>query len=575
MSYQVLARKWRPKSFETLVGQDHVVRALTNALEQNRLHHAYLFTGTRGVGKTTLARILAKSLNCEIGITAKPCGICGACSEIDRGRFVDLIEVDAASNTQVDAMRDLLDNAQYAPTAGRFKVYIIDEVHMLSKSAFNAMLKTLEEPPAHVKFILATTDPQKVPVTVLSRCLQFNLRQMAGTSITGHLQYILGQENIPYEPAALHLIARAADGSMRDALSLTDQAIAYGGQTVNESEVRAMLGAIDQSYLYLLINALLANDGHALIAQAKLMAERSLSFESALNDLAQLLHQIAVAQIVPDSVADDLPEREVLLDLAQRMPAETLQLYYQIALLGRRDISLAPDEFAGFSMSLLRMLAFTPDSNGTQNDGNTEKAPVRQTSAALASALKPRTTMPAAPTSTPEVVQNNIAQQTAPTDYVPDVVMLDQTQTIPLPELIVAQGIENLPLLASPHQFNGNWRGLVDELKLGLARALSQHCELVAYDENSISLSVPEAQKHLLLPNYQEKLSSAICQHFDKKIKLQFSVGGTGNTPAKQISQEKARAQANAESTIEDDGFVQDLINEFGASIIPNSIKPI
>ena len=244
MSYQVLARKWRPKSFETLVGQDPVVRALTNALEQNRLHHAYLFTGTRGVGKTTLARILAKSLNCETGISATPCGVCTTCMEIDKGRFIDLIEVDAASNTQVDAMRDLLDSAQYAPTAGRFKVYIIDEVHMLSKSAFNAMLKTLEEPPAHVKFILATTDPQKVPVTVLSRCLQFNLRQMAGTSIIGHLQNILGQENIPYEATALHLIARAADGSMRDALSLTDQAIAYGGQTVNESEVRAMLGAI-------------------------------------------------------------------------------------------------------------------------------------------------------------------------------------------------------------------------------------------------------------------------------------------------------------------------------------------
>jgi DNA polymerase-3 subunit gamma/tau len=264
MSYQVLARKWRPKSFETLVGQDHVVRALTNALEQNRLHHAYLFTGTRGVGKTTLARILAKSLNCETGITAKPCGVCNACTEIDKGRFVDLIEVDAASNTQVDAMRDLLDNAQYAPTAGRFKVYIIDEVHMLSKSAFNAMLKTLEEPPAHVKFILATTDPQKVPVTVLSRCLQFNLRQMAGTSIIGHLQNILGQENIQFEPTALHLISRAAAGSMRDALSLTDQAIAYGGQTVNEAEVRAMLGAIDQSYLYQLLEALLANDGGVL-----------------------------------------------------------------------------------------------------------------------------------------------------------------------------------------------------------------------------------------------------------------------------------------------------------------------
>lgn len=554
MSYQVLARKWRPKSFETLVGQDHVVRALTNALEQNRLHHAYLFTGTRGVGKTTLARILAKSLNCETGITAKPCGVCSACTEIDRGRFVDLIEVDAASNTQVDAMRDLLDNAQYAPTAGRFKVYIIDEVHMLSKSAFNAMLKTLEEPPAHVKFILATTDPQKVPVTVLSRCLQFNLRQMAGTSIIGHLQNILGQENIPYEPNALHLIARAADGSMRDALSLTDQAIAYGGQTVNEAEVRAMLGAIDQSYLYQLINALLANDGSGLIAQAKLMAERSLSFEIALNDLAQLLHQIAIVQAVPDSVAEDLPEREALLDLAQRIPAETLQLYYQIALLGRRDMSLAPDDFAGFTMSLLRMLAFTP------NDSGLQKVASKPQTAIINSTPKP----PVAPTPVEATIEPEATQ--AP---------IQAPINILTPEVIVEHVPENSPSLTGNKQFNGNWRDLVDELKLGLARALSQHCELVAYDENSISLSVPEAQKHLLVPNYQEKLTSAISQHFDKKIKLQFTVGGTGNTPAKQISQEKAHAQANAESAIEDDGFVQALINEFGASIIPNSIKPI
>ncbi len=554
MSYQVLARKWRPKSFETLVGQDHVVRALTNALEQNRLHHAYLFTGTRGVGKTTLARILAKSLNCETGITAKPCGVCSACTEIDRGRFVDLIEVDAASNTQVDAMRDLLDNAQYAPTVGRFKVYIIDEVHMLSKSAFNAMLKTLEEPPAHVKFILATTDPQKVPVTVLSRCLQFNLRQMAGTSIIGHLQNILGQENIPYEPNALHLIARAADGSMRDALSLTDQAIAYGGQTVNEAEVRAMLGAIDQSYLYQLINALLANDGGSLIAQAKLMAERSLSFETALNDLAQLLHQIAIVQAVPDSVAEDLPEREVLLDLAQRIPAETLQLYYQIALLGRRDMSLAPDDFAGFTMSLLRMLAFTPNDSGLQKVASKPQTAIINST--------PKT--PVAPTPVEATIEPEATQ--AP---------IQAPINIPTPEVVVEHEAENSPSLTGNKQFNGNWRGLVDELKLGLARALSQHCELVAYDENSISLSVPEAQKHLLVPNYQEKLTSAISQHFDKKIKLQFTVGGTGNTPAKQISQEKAHAQANAESAIEDDGFVQALINEFGASIIPNSIKPI
>lgn len=558
MSYQVLARKWRPKSFETLVGQDHVVRALTNALEQNRLHHAYLFTGTRGVGKTTLARILAKSLNCETGITAKPCGVCNACIEIDKGRFVDLIEVDAASNTQVDAMRDLLDNAQYAPTSGRFKVYIIDEVHMLSKSAFNAMLKTLEEPPAHVKFILATTDPQKVPVTVLSRCLQFNLRQMAGTSIVGHLQNILGQEGIQFEPTALHLISRAADGSMRDALSLTDQAIAYGSQSVNEAEVRAMLGAIDQSYLYQLLNALLAGDGSSLISQAKLMEERSISFEAALNDFAQLLHQIAITQAVPESVADDLPEREQLLSLAQRINPETLQLYYQIALLGRRDIGLAPDEFAGFTMSLLRMLAFTP------NEANTAAAnKVNSTAQARPPAVTPAP-LAAAPKTEP-VISKPAVEPSIPATETHDA---DNSATVSAP-------IEMPAYSESGSNFNGNWRGLVDELKLGLARELAKHCELVAYDEHSISLSVPESQKHLLSPNYQEKLGTAITQYFDKKIKLQFSIGGTGNTPAKQISQEKAQAQANAETAIEEDGFVQALINDFGATIIPNSIKPI
>lgn len=562
MSYQVLARKWRPKSFETLVGQDHVVRALTNALEQNRLHHAYLFTGTRGVGKTTLARILAKSLNCETGITAKPCGVCNTCTEIDKGRFVDLIEVDAASNTQVDAMRDLLDNAQYAPTAGRFKVYIIDEVHMLSKSAFNAMLKTLEEPPAHVKFILATTDPQKVPVTVLSRCLQFNLRQMAGTSIISHLQNILGQEHIQFEPTALHLISRAAAGSMRDALSLTDQAIAYGGQTVNEAEVRAMLGAIDQSYLYQLLEALLANDGGSIINQAKLMEERSISFEAALNDFAQLLHQIAIAQTVPESVADDLPEREILLSLAQRIPPETLQLYYQIALLGRRDIGLAPDEYAGFTMSLLRMLAFTPtEANTTASAGKPAQAtPAAQRPIPANPVAKPAAVTPIAePAEKPAAPLENVNQQMPADIQVP-------TETAAPAEFSVEQSSSN---------FNGNWRGLVDELKLGLARELAKHCELVSYDENSISLSVPEAQKHLVSPNYQEKLSTAIAQYFGKKIKLQISIGGTGNTPAKQISQERAQAQANAETAIEEDDFVQALINDFGATIIPNSIKPV
>ena len=593
MSYQVLARKWRPKSFETLVGQDHVVRALSNALDQQRLHHAYLFTGTRGVGKTTLARILAKSLNCETGISAKPCGICSACTEIDRGRFVDLIEVDAASNTQVDAMRDLLDNAQYAPSAGRFKVYIIDEVHMLSKSAFNAMLKTLEEPPAHVKFILATTDPQKVPVTVLSRCLQFNLRQMAGTSIIDHLQNILTQEAIPFQASALHLIARAADGSMRDALSLTDQAIAYGGQSVNEAEVRDMLGAIDQSYLYQLINALLAEDGPALIAQAQAMEQRSLSFESALNDLAQLLHQIAVAQTVPDSVAHDLPERAVLLDFAQRIPAATLQLYYQIALLGRRDIGLAPDELAGFSMSLLRMLAFSPKDQALSNASppalkaqTTSPAPVAASVATTASDTAAASTIAANEASKPQVPHEESLQAAAeesPPAPSSDEMPFEETmpsKPIPMAEAANADAEyshnEPMPVDAGlSRQFNGDWRNLVDNLKLGLARALSQHCELISYDENSISLSVPEMQKHLLLPNYQEKLSTSINQYFDKKIKLHFSVGGTGNTPAQQINQEKAQAQSSAEKAIEQDGFVQALINDFGAQIIPNSIKPI
>jgi DNA polymerase-3 subunit gamma/tau len=593
MSYQVLARKWRPKSFETLVGQDHVVRALSNALDQQRLHHAYLFTGTRGVGKTTLARILAKSLNCETGISAKPCGLCSACTEIDRGRFVDLIEVDAASNTQVDAMRDLLDNAQYAPSAGRFKVYIIDEVHMLSKSAFNAMLKTLEEPPAHVKFILATTDPQKVPVTVLSRCLQFNLRQMAGTSIIDHLQNILTQEAIPFQASALHLIARAADGSMRDALSLTDQAIAYGGQSVNEAEVRDMLGAIDQSYLYQLINALLAEDGPALIAQAKAMEQRSLSFESALNDLAQLLHQIAVAQTVPDSVAHDLPERAVLLDFAQRIPAATLQLYYQIALLGRRDIGLAPDELAGFSMSLLRMLAFSPKDQALSNASppalkaqTTSPTPVAASVATTASDTAAASTVAANEASKPQVPHEDSMQAAAeesPPAPSSDEMPFEETmpsEPIPMAEAANADAEyshnEPMPVDAGlSRQFNGDWRNLVDNLKLGLARALSQHCELISYDENSISLSVPEMQKHLLLPNYQEKLSTSINQYFDKKIKLHFSVGGTGNTPAQQINQEKAQAQSSAENAIEQDGFVQALINDFGAQIIPNSIKPI
>ena len=371
MSYQVLARKYRPKNFETLVGQEHVVRALTHALQSGRLHHAYLFTGTRGVGKTTLSRILAKSLNCigpdgNGGITATPCGVCEACTAIDAGRFVDYIEMDAASNRGVDEMAQLLEQAVYAPSNARFKVYMIDEVHMLTNHAFNSMLKTLEEPPEHVKFILATTDPQKIPVTVLSRCLQFNLKQMPPGHIISHLDNILGQEGISFEQPALRLLAQGAHGSMRDALSLTDQAIAYAAGQVTLDAVQGMLGALDQSYLIRLLDALVAQDGADLMAVADEMASRSLSYNGALQDLGTLLHRIALAQSVPSAVPEDLPELADIHRLAAAFDAQEVQLYYQIAVHGRNEIGLAPDEYAGFTMTLLRMLAFRPGNGGAE-----------------------------------------------------------------------------------------------------------------------------------------------------------------------------------------------------------------
>jgi DNA polymerase III subunit gamma/tau len=359
MSYQVLARKWRPRDFGSLVGQEHVVRALRHALENQRLHHAYLFTGTRGVGKTTLARILAKCLNCETGVTAQPCNKCSACAEIDAGRFVDLLEVDAATNTKVDEMRQLLETAQYAPTRGRFKVYVIDEVHQLSGHAFNAMLKTLEEPPEHMKFILATTDPQKIPVTVLSRCLQFNLKQMPREAIVEHLASVLEKESVPFEKEGLVLVARGANGSMRDALSLLDQAIAHGGGKVDAAAVSDMLGSIDQSHLVRLVEALAAGDAAAAVKIADEMQARSLSFDTALADLASLLLRLALAQSLPGSA-----EEVAVKDLAARIDPESVQLYYQIALQGREDLPLAPDEHAGFVMTVLRMLAFRPEGAG-------------------------------------------------------------------------------------------------------------------------------------------------------------------------------------------------------------------
>jgi len=424
MSYQVLARKYRPKNFETLVGQEHVVRALTHALRTGRLHHAYLFTGTRGVGKTTLSRILAKSLNCtgpdgQGGITAEPCGQCEACRAIDAGRFVDYIEMDAASNRGVDEMAQLLEQAVYAPSNARFKVYMIDEVHMLTNHAFNAMLKTLEEPPPHVKFILATTDPQKIPVTVLSRCLQFNLKQMPPGHIVGHLENILGQEGVAFEQPALRLLAQGAHGSMRDALSLTDQAIAYAAGQVTLEAVQGMLGALDQSYLVRLLDALAAQDGADLMAVADEMASRSLSYNGALQDLGTLLHRIALAQSVPAAVPQDLPELSDILRLAELFDPQEVQLYYQIAVHGRNEIGLAPDEYAGFTMTLLRMLAFRPGQGGAEAPAVSAAPAAAAPGVRPAAAAAPRPAGPAAAAAAPAAARPAAPPAAAPAAAVP------------------------------------------------------------------------------------------------------------------------------------------------------------
>jgi len=534
MSYQVLARKWRPRNFASLVGQEHVVRALTHALEQQRLHHAYLFTGTRGVGKTTLARILAKALNCETGITAEPCGVCSACTEIDSGRFVDLIEIDAATNTGIDNMRGLQDNAVYAPTRGRFKVFVIDEVHMLSKQAFNSMLKTFEEPPEHIKFILATTDPQKIPVTVLSRCLQFNLKQMPREAIYGHLGYILKEEQTASEPAALRLIAQAAQGSMRDALSLLDQAIAYAGGKVSEEAVRAMLGAIDQDYLFKLLDGLALQDIKAMLAVAGEMEARSLSFDSALQDLASLLHQIALAQSAPEALGPDLPERERILGLAQAFDAEELQLHYQIALYGRRDLPLAPDEYAGFSMSLMRMLAFRPSAASA----DTGSAPVK--SAAPAPIARP--SGGAAPAAKAKPAGHSSAAAAAAT----------------------APG------------FDGDWPSLANQLKVsGVSKQLAQQSELRGFDGESMELGLAFSAKHLADRTYQDKLRAALQEHFGKPVALKIVIGEIkGNTAAVQAQSEREARQGKALEAIQGDAFVRDLMDTFDATIVSDSVKP-
>jgi len=538
MSYQALARKWRPKTFAELSGQEHVVRALSNALERGRLHHAYLLTGTRGVGKTTIARILAKSLNCVKGVTATPCGVCPACIDIDAGRFVDLLELDAASNTGIDNMREILDNARYAPTVGRYKVYLIDEVHMLSKAAFNSMLKTLEEPPEHVKFVLATTDPQKIPVTVLSRCLQFNLKLLPAPLIAQRLAEILSAEGVAFEDAAVALIARVAHGSMRDALSVLDQAIAYGAGEVREGGVRTMLGAADADYVYRIADALIARDGPALLAEARTLTERSVSLGNALEELAALFHRIAVCQTVPDA-AEALPDAARVKALGRAFAPESVQLAYQICVQGRADLALAPDEATGFSMTLLRLLAFEPalESNGDTTAApraapRTAAAPTEvESSAADASATEPPVLRSAAPT---------------------------------------AQGFIEAPEPAA-------WPAFVAGMKLsGMALQLAAQTELKAVVGNEFVLAIPEASRHLTDRAYGDKLKIAIEQFLGRRVRLRFEVGGAAATTlAAQEKRERDAAQSKTEAAFRDDPFVQDVLSRFDARIKPNSIKPV
>ncbi|MDK4533752.1 DNA polymerase III subunit gamma/tau [Kingella kingae] len=575
-AYQVLARKWRPKTFADLVGQQHVVKALQNALDKGRLHHAYLLTGTRGVGKTTIARILAKSLNCENTLHGDPCGQCQTCCDIDAGRFVDLLEIDAASNTGIDNIREVLENAQYAPTVGKYKVYIIDEVHMLSKSAFNAMLKTLEEPPEHVKFILATTDPHKVPITVLSRCLQFVLRNMTPQQVTDHLTHVLKTEQIMYEPNALALLGRAANGSMRDALSLLDQAIAMGSGGVKELDVRQMIGAVDKRYLYDLLTFLMEQDGERLLVKAQEMAANAIGFDSALNDLAMWLQRLALIKTVPSAVATDDSERERLVHLANYFSDEQIQLYYQCVIHGKQDLPLAPDEYAGFVMTLLRMLAFAPfAAKNTPSDSVIEGTqlhnPPEKKSRELAETKQPAPETEVAPDTkiTPETESSlHVKVEPAYDDTpMPAETWDDEPQNEVAPDEEIAPIQADVPELTAE-----NWTRIADGLSelpsIAAAQMSLSHMAWVDYANGVLTLAVlRDKTQHTLTPEYLTRIEQALSQWYGTAIRVQvmdYHAGEHGETPNMahaRIAQEQrdwARHQMEADPAVQK---IQQLLN--------------
>ncbi|NID15134.1 DNA polymerase III subunit gamma/tau [Luteibacter yeojuensis] len=561
MSYQVLARKWRPRKFAELVGQEHVVRALTNALDSGRMHHAYLFTGTRGVGKTTIARIFAKSLNCERGESADPCGECAVCTAVDAGRFVDLLEIDAASNTGVDDVREVIENAQYAPSRGRFKVYLVDEVHMLSKPAFNALLKTLEEPPPHVKFLLATTDPQKLPVTVLSRCLKFNLKRLLPEQISGQMRHILGAEAIDYEDEAIVELAHGADGSLRDGLSLLDQAIAYGGGSLRAADVRAMLGSVERGQVLGVLEALAAGDGAALMAESDRIASFSPDFGGVLDDLATVLHRVQLIQLVPGYRGEESDAG--LADLAARLAPEDVQLYYQIATNGRRELPMAPDARIGFEMVLLRMHAFRPAEAG---QGASGPRPLAAAAAASgpAAAGSPLKRLPQAAEAGREPVAAAVTSRpSAPAQAAP-------TAPAPAPAAPprpIAVGANGLP----------DWHDIVERANLrGPIGQLAQNCSLREIDGEGMVLALTPSHMHLAVEPLTSQMEEKVSQALGRRVRFRF-VADRGNlgTPAERKAQAASDAQANAEASMEADPLVQTLKREFDARVIPQSIKPV
>ena len=601
MSYQVLARKWRPKSFSEMAGQEHVLQALINALDNDRLHHAYLFTGTRGVGKTTIGRILSKCLNCETGVSSVPCGECSSCTEIDAGRFIDLIEVDAASRTGVDDMRDLLDNVQYAPSRGRFKIYLIDEIHMLSKSSFAALLKTLEEPPPHVKFLFATTDPQKLPITVLSRCLQFNLKNLSAERITEHLKYVLGEEKVPFEEAGLWSLGRAADGSMRDALSLTDQAVGHGGGSITESDVISMLGTIERHFVVDICIAMASQNGEKLLSSVGQMAEHSPDYDAALGDVLSIWHQVAILQTVPEALDRGISHFDELANLAETVSREDVQLFYQICLLGRKDLPLAPEQRAGFEMVMLRAMAFRPAENGRpvplkspppeveQPAKKPEPAPTADVSHHSAGiAYKD----PNESLDTEATVEENKLKETL---EALDIDLLNEEPAVEITnddkvELLAdnvteldksisadSQVCEGVNKVSLNEFLPSHWIEVRRQLKIGASLGeIASHCLFTARVDDVLQFIIDDQENSLFDASHQESLGVALSDYFDHPLTVSINSGvAKDETPRAANIRENNERKAAAVERLNTDPSVIQFKQLFNGGLDEQSVESI